>query len=774
VRIAIVGGGPAGLYFAILAKRLDPAHDVRVYERNAADDTFGFGVVFSDETLEGIEAADPETFAELAPRFARWAEIDVHYRGEVVTSGGHGFSALSRREMLDVLQRRAAVLGVELHFNAQADLADADLIVGADGVNSTVRARHEAAFAPTLDPRRSKYMWLGTELVFDAFKFFVAETEHGVFQVHGYPYGNTMSTFIVETSEETWRRAGLDGTGVLAPGESDAAGIAFCEELFADVLEGHRLIGNHSRWINFVTVRNAAWQHDNVVLLGDAAHTAHFSIGSGTKLALEDAIGLAWALQEHPGDLGGALVAYEDDRRPIVESTQRAAQGSLEWFEGIARYVEQPPLLFAFNLLTRSRRITYGELQLRDPGFVEEVDAAFGCAGRPPMFTPFRLRELELANRVVVSPMDMYCSRDGTPGDFHLVHLGARGIGGAGLVMSEMICVSREGRITPGCGGLYADGHTDAWARIVDFVHANGGARIGAQIGHSGRKGSTKLMWEGEDRPLPDGNWPLIAPSPLPYLPGVSQVPREMTRADMDTVREQFVASARAAAEAGFDLLELHMAHGYLLSSFLSPLTNLRQDEYGGGLEARARYPLEVFAACRAVWPQERPMSVRISATDWVDGGFDGDQAVAFAAFLRQAGCDIVDVSSGQVWPDQRPAYGRSFQTPFADRIRNEIAIPTIAVGAISSYDDVNTIVLAGRADLCALARPHIYDPHWTLHAAADQGHAVEWVPQYRSGSRRPNVGKGDGIRRAPVRRFGPAVDDPDRPPARWRPKVTA
>jgi anthraniloyl-CoA monooxygenase len=780
VRIAIVGGGPAGLYFAILAKRLDPANDVRVYERNAADDTFGFGVVFSDETLESIEAADPETFAEIAPQFARWAEIDVHYKGDVVTSGGHGFSALSRRALLGTLQQRADALGVRLHFTTEADpleLAGADLIVGADGVNSTVRGRHEAAFRPSLDPRRSKYMWLGTELVFDAFKFFIAETEHGVFQVHGYPYGNTMSTFIVETSQETWRRAGLDRTGALAPGESDAAGIAFCEELFAGVLGGHRLIGNNSRWINFVTVRNAAWHHENVVLLGDAAHTAHFSIGSGTKLALEDAIGLAWALREHPEDLATALTAYQDDRRPIVESTQRAAQGSLEWFEGIARYVSQPPVLFAFNLLTRSRRITYGELQLRDPGFVEDVDAAFadGRKRRPPMFTPFRLRELELPNRVVVSPMDMYSSRDGTPGDFHLVHLGARGIGGAGLVMTEMICVSREGRITPGCGGMYTDAHTAAWARIVDFVHAHGGARIGAQLGHSGRKGSTKLMWEGEDEPLPEGNWPLIAPSPLPYLPGVSQEPREMTRADMDAVRDRFVASARAAAQAGFDLLELHMAHGYLLSSFLSPLTNRRDDEYGGFLEGRARYPLEVFEACRAVWPEDRPMSVRISATDWVEGGFDGDQAVAFAALLQRAGCDIVDVSSGQVWPEQRPAYGRSFQTPFADRIRNEVGIPAIAVGAISSYDDVNTIVLAGRADLCALARPHIYDPYWTLHAAAEQGYTgVEWVPQYRSGSRRPSVGKGDGIRRAPVRRFGPPVADDERPPARWRPRVTA
>jgi anthraniloyl-CoA monooxygenase len=779
VRIAIVGGGPAGLYFSILIKKLEPSFDVHVYERNAPDDTFGFGVVFSDETLEAVEAAEPATYAEIARHFARWAEIDVHYRGEVVTSGGHGFSALSRRVLLDVLQRRADRLGVQLHFHTEAgpeQLAGADLVVGADGVNSTVRASGAAAFGPSLDHRRAKYMWLGTDLVFDAFKFFIAETEHGVFQVHGYPYSDTMSTFIVETSEETWRRAGLDRADGLRPGESDDESIAFCEELFADVLGGHRLIGNNSKWINFVTVRNAAWHHGNVVLLGDAAHTAHFSIGSGTKLALEDAIGLAWAFREQAGDVPAALAAYEADRRPIVESTQRAAQGSLEWFEGIGRYVTQPPLLFAFNLLTRSRRITYGELQMRDPGFVAEVDAAFvrGGPARPPMFTPLSLRELELPNRVVVSPMDMYSSRDGTPGDFHLVHLGARGIGGAGLVMTEMICVSREGRITPGCGGLYADEHTRAWARIVDFVHRNGAARIGAQIGHSGRKGSTKLMWEGEDEPLEGGNWPLLAPSALPYRPGVNQVPRAMDRGDMDAVREQFVASTRAAAAAGFDLLELHMAHGYLLSSFLSPLTNHRTDEYGGDLQARARYPLEVFAACRAVWPAERPMSVRISASDWVDGGFDGDQAVAFAALLLRAGCDIVDVSSGQVSPDQRPAYGRSFQTPFADRIRNEVGIPTIAVGAISSYDDVNTIVLAGRADLCALARPHLYDPHWTLHAAADQGYAgTEWVPQYRSGSRPPQTGKGDGIRKAPLRRFDPLPADHERPPARWRPTAS-
>jgi len=712
MRIAIAGGGPGGLYLSILLKRLDPAHEVVLHERNAPDDTFGFGVVFSDETLAAFEAADPESYAEITRSFVRWSDIDVHYRGEVVTSGGHGFSALGRKQLLHILQTRAASLGVELHFRSEVSELDGDLVVAADGVNSTLRGN---AFGTTLDRRRATYAWFGTSHVFDAFTFLIAETPRGVVQVHAYPYSDTMSTFIVETTTAT---------------ELDKAA---CEALF-----GYELVENRTRWINFVTVRNERWRDGNVVLLGDAAHTAHFSIGSGTKLAMEDAISLAWAVRE------GDIDAYEAERRPIVESTQRAAQGSLEWFEGIGRYTGQDPRTFAFNLLTRSRRITHGELRMRDPDFVATLDD-----GVPPMFEPFRLRGLELANRVVVSPMDMYSSVDGTPGDFHLVHLGARAIGGAGLVMTEMICTSADGRITPGCGGLYRDAHTHAWKRIVDFVREHSRAAIGAQLGHAGRKGSTRLLWEGEDQPLPAGNWPLIAPSPLPYLPGVSQVPREMTRADLDAIREDFVAATRRADAAGFDLLEIHMAHGYLLSEFLSPLTNVRGDEYG---RDRAKFPLEVFAACRAVWPAEKPMSARISATDWVDGGFDGDDAVAFARRLIEVGCDIVDVSTGQVSPDQRPAYGRSYQTPYADRIRHEAGIPVIAVGAISSYDDVNTIILAGRADLCALARPHLWDPHWTLHAAAEQGVEMDWIPQYRSGSRAPNTGK--DVRRMPLRRF--------------------
>jgi anthraniloyl-CoA monooxygenase len=747
MRIAVVGGGPGGLYFSILMRKIRPDCEVTVYDRRAPTDAFGFGVVFSDETLTVFEHADPETYSQIAERFTRWTDIDIHHRGSMTKSGGHGFSALGRRELLRILQERAVALGAEVKFSCAAptvsELGWADLVVGADGASSAVRTALSRDFLPTLDRRQCRYMWLGTDVVYDAFKFFIAETEHGVVQAHAYPYDEAMSTFIVEMHERTWKRLGLGDRSV-----EDS--VAWSSEVFADALEGRRLFANKSRWINFVTVRNRRWCTDNVVLLGDAAHTAHFSIGSGTKLAMEDAVSLAWAFRSFGDDVSAATASYEAERRPIVESTQRAAQASLEWFEGIKRYVEQERFQFAFNLLTRSRRVTYENLQLRDPGFVSAVHPD----PRPPMFTPFRLRGLELRNRVVVSPMDMYSAVDGTPGDFHLVHLGARALGGAGLVMTEMICVSDIGRITPGCAGMYRDEHVAAWKRIVDFAHANSWAAIGAQIGHSGRKGSTRLMWEGMDEPLPSGqNWSLLAPSALAYSPR-NQVPRAMTRDDMDVVLEEFVSACRGAVEAGFDLLELHMAHGYLLSSFLSPVSNLRDDEYGGSLEARARFPLEVLDACRAVWPVDKPVSVRISATDWVAGGFSVDDAVALARTLSDHGCDIVDVSSGQVSPLEKPAFGRSYQTPFADRIRSEAGIPTIAVGAISSYDDVNTIICAGRADLCALARPHLYDAAWTLHAAAEQEFDMgAWAPQYQAGSRKPPAGR-DRVRAELERTF--------------------
>ena len=743
MRIVSIGGGPAGLYFSLLMKRSNPAYDVSVIERNRPDDTFGFGVVFSDATLEHVAAADRESHAEITSHFAHWDDIDVHYRGQVLTSTGHGFAGMSRQVLLDILQRRCAALGVKLEFQKEvtdlAEYADADLVLAADGVNSVVRARYAEHFTPRIDWRLNKFVWLGTTFPYPAFTFLFKESRHGLWRVHAYRYDASMSTFILETTEETWRRAGLDQA------DEDQT-LAFCEALFAEELQGHRLLKNRSLWRSFPTVRNERWRHRNVVLIGDAAHTAHFSIGSGTKLALEDAIALAQALQRH-GEVAQALAAYEEERRPEVERLQRAAQVSLEWFEEAERYHGRlEPLQFAMSLLTRSLRVTHDNLKRRDPGFVDAIDRWFasGAAQQswiatrpvvsapPPMFTPFRLREMVLDNRVVVSPMCQYSAEDGTPGDWHLVNLGSRAVGGAALVIAEMTDVSREGRISPGCTGMYKPEHVTAWKRIVDFVHGSSPARIALQLAHAGRKGSTRRLWDGMDEPLDDGNWPLISASALPYH-SYSQVPKAMDRGDMDRVREEFVSAARMAEQAGFDMLELHMAHGYLLASFISPLTNVRTDDYGGSAKRRARYPLEVFDAVRAVWPPDRPMSVKISAADWAEGGLDVGDAVDFARLLREHGCDIVTVSTGQTVPHQKPAYGRLYQTPFSDRIRGEAEIPTMTVGGIASYDDVNSILAAGRADLCVLARGHLYDPYWTRHAAYEQNWDLPWPPQYRS-----------------------------------------
>ncbi|WP_460062637.1 bifunctional salicylyl-CoA 5-hydroxylase/oxidoreductase [Streptomyces sp. YKOK-I1] len=764
MKIAIIGGGPGGLYLAALMKQLDPAHDITVWERNAPDDTFGFGVVFSDETLGGIGNADTDIAEAMSRRFARWTDIDIHHRGESHTVGGQGFAAMSRKELLRLLQERCRALGVTLHFSTPApDTAQLraahDLVVGADGVNSAVRAAHADVFRPSLDRRPNKYMWLGTDRVFEAFQFFVEQTPWGVMQVHGYPYSATGSTFIVEMHEDVWRRAGFDATEDVAfpPGVSDDAAVARVRELFADALDGHQVFANNSKWLNFTTVRNERWHHGNLVLIGDAAHTAHFSIGSGTKLAMEDALALAACLHEHP-DTEAALTAYETERRPVVESTQRAAQASLEWFENIGMYVHQESTQFCFNLLTRSRRITYDNLRTRDEEFADRVDTAFARAQgldgtAPAMFQPYRIGQLELKNRVIVSPMDMYSAVDGVPGDFHLVHLGSKAMGGAGLVMTEMVCVSPEARITPGCTGLWNDEQRASWARIVAYVHERSTARIGLQLGHSGRKGSTRLMWEGMDAPLPEGNWETVGPSPLPYGED-SPVPRELTRADLDRIVADFTAAARRGAEADFDLLELHCAHGYLLSSFLSPVANRRTDEYGGPLANRLRFPLEVFDAVRAAWPAGRPVIVRISASDWVPDGNTEHDAVEIARAFIAHGADAIDVSSGQVTRDERPAFGRSYQTPFADRIRHEVAAATgtavIAVGAIASYDDVNSILLAGRADLCAVGRTHLYDPHWTLHAAAEQeyrGPGADWPQPFAAGRRKPPSSRTDAVR---------------------------
>jgi len=773
VKVVVIGGGPAGLYFALLMKKANAAHDVTLIERNAADDTFGWGVVFSDQTMENFRDADPETYQAITDHFAHWDDIDVHVQGVTITSGGHGFSGIARRTLLEILSRRAIELGVDVRFRteysadvAAGDLGEYDVLVAADGVNSGIRKRFAEHFRPEIDIRRAKYIWLGTTRLFDAFTFAFVENECGVYQAHAYRFDDTQSAFIVECDERSWSNAGFDRM-------TTEETIATCERMFAPWLDGHRLLTNMrhlrgSQWLNFPIVRNASWFHDNVVLIGDAAHTAHFSIGSGTKLAMEDAIALSRTLNEMPAPLTAALQRYQDERGTEALRLQNAARNSMEWFENVRRYIHLPPEQFAYSLLTRSQRVSHENLRLRDRTYLEGVERWFASresgignrelvalntsatraqraasipdspfpipAAPPPMFTPYRLRDLVLPNRIVVSPMDVYSAVDGVPNDFHLVHLGARALGGAGLVFTEMACVSPEGRITLGCTGMYAPEHVAGWTRIVGFVHERSPAKICLQLGHSGRKGSTKLGLEGTDIPLDQGNWEVMAPTALPHRPTM-QVPREMSRVDMDRVRDEFARSTELAIGCGFDMLELHCAHGYLLSSFITPLANRRNDEYGGSLENRIRFPLEVFAAMRAAWPAERPMSVRISATDWVEGGVTGDDAVHIARAFIAAGADIIHVSTGQTSPDAKPVYGRMWQTPFSDRIRNEARIPTIAVGNVTEPDQVNSIIAAGRADLVALARPHLSDPAWTLHAAAELGYTDQWWPwQYRSG----------------------------------------
>ena len=745
MNVHVVGGGPAGLYFAILMKKAWPQTRITVFERNKPDDTFGFGVVFSDQTLTGFEAYDLETYRQIVGHFSYWDDIAIHFRGAQFRIGGNGFCGTSRTMLLKILSRRAYSLGIDIKYGSEADplkatTRGADLVVAADGINSRTRELFKDKFKPSIELRPNHFAWMGSKRPMDAFNFFFKETPHGIFIAHCYQYQPGRSTWVMETDPETFKRAGLDKM-------DETASAHFLEGVFADELAGHKLITNRSLWRNFPTIRCEKWTAENIVLIGDAKATAHFSIGSGTKLAMEDAIALYEAFRFTGGrDVKAALARFESARREEVEKTQHSADVSLVWFEHIKRFWDMDPTRFAFGLMTRSKAITYDNLALRAPGFVKltdkvvaretqaqgfEVDTTKPVA---PMFQPFRLRNMTLPNRVAVSPMCQYSAVEGMPTDWHMVHYGSRAIGGAGLMFTEMTCVADDARITPGCTGLWNDAQEAAWKRIADFVHANSAAKFCLQLGHAGRKGATKLMWEGMDQPLPQGGWPIMAASPLPYYPN-SQVPREMTRADMDAVIADFVQAVQRGGRAGFDMVELHAAHGYLLASFISPLTNKRTDEYGGPLANRMRFPLEVFRAMRTAWPDEKPMSVRISATDWQDGGLTGDDAVAVARAFAEAGCDLIDVSTGQTTPEAEPIYGRMFQTPFSDQIRNDAGLATMCVGAITGADQVNTIIAAGRADLVALARPHLVDPSFTMKAAAWYGADNIACPvQYRPG----------------------------------------
>lgn len=757
MKIVCIGGGPAGLYFALLMKQLNAAHNVTVVERNKPYDTFGWGVVFSDATMDNMREWDPVTAAQIEEAFNHWDDIELLFKGRRIRSGGHGFVGIGRKHLLNILQARCEQLGVKLVFETEVqsdeDYADADLVVASDGVNSRIRTKYADTFRPDIVTRPNRFIWLGTNKVYDAFTFDFVRTEHGWFQAHIYKFDDKTSTFIVETTEDTWKAHGLDTAD---PQQS----IDFCEKLFAGNLQGEKLMTNArhlrgSAWINFQRVVCEQWwlrnaQGSHVVLMGDAVHTAHFAIGSGTKLAIEDAIELTRQFkllgdsQEHIPEV---LAAYQEARRVETLRIQNAAWNAMEWFEACGRrYCDQfEPEQFMYSMLTRSQRISHENLRLRDAAWLggyerwlaERNGVQVEGQAPPPMFLPYRLRGLTLKNRIVVSPMAQYSAVDGVPGDYHLVHLGARALGGAGLVFAEMACVSPEGRITPGCPGTYSEAQKAAWKRIADWIHAHTDAKFAMQLGHAGAKASTRVAWEGTDLPLEEGNWPIISASPQQYLEGVSQISRQMTRADMDLVLAQFVHGARMAAEIGADWLELHCAHGYLLSGFISPLTNHRDDEYGGSLENRLRYPLEVFRAVRAVWPEDKPMSVRISAHDWVPGGITPEDAVQIARAFKAAGADLIDCSSGQVSKQEKPVYGRMFQTPFADRIRQEAGIATMAVGAISEADHANSIIAAGRADLCAVARPHLANPAWTLTEAAKIGYtAIAWPKPYFQGKR--------------------------------------
>ncbi len=749
MKILCLGGGPASLYFSILMKKAAPHHDITVIERGSRDSTWGFGVVFSDETLKGFMDADAPSYRHIVEQFVYWGGIDTKIHGETIHSSGHGFCGMSRLRLLNIFHERCDALGVNLRFDTditdldQLDMDAYDLVVAGDGLTSMIREAHADAFGTTVDLRRNKFCWLATSKPFDDFTFTFRQNEHGWWWAHAYGYEPGMSTFIVECSEETWRRAGMESAS-----EDDTR--SYCEALFAGDLDGHGLITNRSIWRTFPVVRNERLYHRNMVLMGDAVRSAHFSIGSGTKLAMEDAISLAGCFAEAGDDVPGALELYQQLRKEEADRLQRTAVVSLSWFEHIDRYASaQSAQQFAFNMLCRSKRVTYDNLALRDSDYVASVDVWFAEQARcdtgfddidvqnpvAPALQPFRIGRMRVENRFELSAMCQYCAEDGLPTDWHLVHYGARAVGGVGLLNTEMICVSPTARITPGCAGIWNEAQVARWKRIVDFAHTNSAAKVCAQIGHAGRKGATCVPWDGGiDQPLPSGAWPTVAASPLPYLPH-SPAPRALDENDMAEIVADFELAARNAHLAGFDMVEVHMAHGYLLSGFISPVTNRRADGYGGDVVARMRFPLRVLDAVRAAWPQDKPISVRVSATDWVEDGLSDLDMLEVARLLKAHGVDIINVSTGQVTKDEDPVYGRMFQAPFADQIRNEVGIPTIVAGNITTADQANTLVAAGRTDIVALGRPIMNDPHFVLRAAAHYDHGSQaWPRQYLSG----------------------------------------
>lgn len=746
MQIACLGGGPGGLYFAISLKLQNPQHDITVFERNKPDDTFGWGVVLSDDTLQRLHANDPTSEASIRNHFAYWDDIALHYKGKRLVSSGHGFCGIGRKKLLNILQERARSLEIAMKFETEvedvAELARSyDLVVASDGLNSRTRNEFQHAFEPKIDQRLCHFVWLGTHQKFDdAFTFIFEPTKNGWVWAHAYQFDQDTATFIVECAQETFDAFGFGDM-------TQQGSIEVCEKIFAEHLDGHSLMTNASHirgaaWIRFPRVLCERWSYRNVVLLGDAAATAHFSIGSGTKLALESAIALAEFIHSEP-NLSDALDKYEEARRVEVLRLQSAARNSVEWFENVERYLQLDPMQLNYSLLTRSQRISHENLRMRDGDwlqsaekwFQEQAGVSSNARTRPPMFAPYKLREMDLKNRIVVSPMAQYKAVDGCPTDWHFVHYGERAKGGAGLVYTEMTCVSDTGRISPGCPGLYDNQHLKAWARLTQFVHKETDAKIACQIGHSGRKGSTRIGWEGMDDPLPTGNWEVVSASSIPWSPQNS-IPREATQEDLDEIKHQFVTATEMADAAGFDMIELHAAHGYFISSFVSSISNTRTDKYGGSLENRMRYPTDVLRAMRSVWPDHKPISVRISATDWLDDkGVTPADAVQIAKMFAQAGADIINVSAGQTTTEAQPVYGRMFQTPLSDRIRNDGKLKTIAVGNIYEADHVNSILLAGRADLVCIGRPHLADPYWTLHRATEIGDREEdWPSPYLQG----------------------------------------